>query len=63
MKKVCEVTGLSKSEIYRRVEAGTFPKPRTYPDSIMKYWPSVAVVAWQRSVFGEDDFDELLRCA
>ena len=60
MKRVSEVTGLSKSEVYRRVEAGCFPKPRKYPDSHMDFWISVEVIEWQRDVVGADEFDALL---
>lgn len=62
LKRVMEVTGLSKTEISRRVAAGTFPKPEKYPDSIMNFWPSTRVQAWQRGVLAEvaDDFADLL---
>lgn len=43
---VTRVTGLSRSEIYRRVAAQTFPPPRRYPDSTKSFWPSTEVQAW-----------------
>lgn len=58
LKRVCQVTGLSKTEIYRRVEAGRFPQPRKYPDSIMNFWPSTTIVAWQAEVLG--GYEDLL---
>jgi predicted DNA-binding transcriptional regulator AlpA len=60
MKTVVAKTGLSKTEIYRQVEAGRFPPPRKYPGSIMNFWLSTDVIAWQRSVVGADEFDALL---
>lgn len=60
LKKVIDVTGLSKSEIYRRMELGSFPQPKKYPDSNMNYWVSKQVVEWQRAILGADEFDELL---
>jgi len=59
MKRVSEVTGLSKSEIYRRIEAGQFPLPRKYPDSTMNFWPSNVVTGWMMSIMG-DSFEELV---
>lgn len=61
LKQVSAVSGLSKTEIYRRVETGRFPAPRKYPDSIMNYWISVDILNWQRQVVGEDEFDALMR--
>ncbi|WP_083274626.1 AlpA family phage regulatory protein [Novosphingobium resinovorum] len=59
LQRVCEVTGLSKSEIYRRVDEQRFPAPRKYPGSSMNFWPSNVVQNWQMSVLG-DGFEELL---
>lgn len=44
--------GLSKSEIYRRVERGDFPKPRRYPGSRLVYWRSDDVAQWQDRAMG-----------
>lgn len=42
--------GLSRSEIYRRVQDGRFPPPRRYPGSRLIYWPSTEIVQWQQQV-------------
>jgi predicted DNA-binding transcriptional regulator AlpA len=47
MKRVIAVTGLSRTEIYRRVAAGYFPLPRKYLDSIMNFWLSTDIKKWQ----------------
>ena len=49
---VMQKVGLSKSEIYRRIAAGTFPKPRRYPDSDKTFWLSRDVLQWQMEVVG-----------
>lgn len=55
-------TGLSRSEIYRRVREGRFPKPRGYADApSRKFWTSIEVERWQRDQVGDDDFEALLR--
>jgi predicted DNA-binding transcriptional regulator AlpA len=59
LKRVCEVTGLSKSEVYRRVAAGQFPPPHKYPGSGMNFWPSVDVQSWMLKILGEQ-FESLL---
>lgn len=48
LRKVSSITGLSKSEIYRRASAGKFPKPRKYKDSEMSFWPASEIRQWQR---------------
>lgn len=47
---VTEKTGLSKSEIYRRIAANLFPKPRKYPGSTKTFWVSTEVQDWQRAL-------------
>lgn len=49
---VMQKVGLSKSEIYRRISDGRFPKSRRYPDSDKTYWVSTEVVEWQQQVLG-----------
>lgn len=49
---VIEKTGLSKSEIYRRIATNRFPKPRRYPDSDKTFWLSRDVIAWQLETLG-----------
>jgi predicted DNA-binding transcriptional regulator AlpA len=51
---VIERTGLSKSEIYRRIANDRFPKPRKYPDSGKTFWVSRDVTQWQMEVLGMD---------
>lgn len=50
---VAKVVGLSRSEIYRRMEKGTFPASRPYPDSILRFWLSTDVQEWQAQALGE----------
>jgi prophage regulatory protein len=46
---VIAVVGLSRSEIYRRVAAGTFPQPRKYSGgSTASFWVSDEIHQWQR---------------
>lgn len=53
------VTGLSKSEIYRRMDAGTFPRQRKLsPKKVV--WPEDEVLAWRRRNIDEVDLSELL---
>lgn len=52
---VTQKIGLSKSEIYRRVAAGKFPKPRRYPDSDKTFWLSSDVIQWQQQVVGLEE--------
>lgn len=59
--RVIEVTGLSKSEIYRRVGEGKFPKARPYKDIPNKrFWVSSEVQRWQAQQVGEDEWAALL---
>lgn len=59
MPEVIRRTGLSKSEIYRRIDAGTFPAARKYDNSNKRFWVSSDVVAWQQRLLG-DEFGVLL---
>lgn len=49
---VIQKTGLSKSEIYRRISDGRFPKSRRYPDSDKTFWLSRDVLTWQLETLG-----------
>ena len=61
MERVTEVTGLSRSEIYRRIASGKFPAPRKYRDCARTYWLSYEVEAWVREEIGmADEYDALL---
>lgn len=42
-------TGLSKSEIYRRIKAGTFPQPLKLGARAVA-WPASAVDAWAQAL-------------
>jgi predicted DNA-binding transcriptional regulator AlpA len=62
--RVIEVTGLSKTEIYRRAAEGQFPKPRPYRDIPNKrFWISTEVQRWQAKQVGEDEWFALLGAA
>lgn len=42
-------TGLSKSEIYRRIKLGTFPKPLKLGARAVA-WSAVSIEAWVKSL-------------
>lgn len=47
--RVIEFTGLSSSNIYRQMEAGTFPRPlRLGPNSVR--WRTSHIIAWTDSL-------------
>lgn len=50
---VMEKVGLSKSEIYRRVQDGAFPKPRRFPGTQKSFWISGEVRQWQFDILRE----------
>lgn len=52
--QVKKCTGLSRSEIYRRVSAGTFPKPVKLGERA-NAWPSHEITAWIESRIAERD--------
>lgn len=45
--RVMETVGLSKSEIYRRMPLGQFPRSEKYQGTEISYWLSTEVRAWQ----------------
>jgi prophage regulatory protein len=49
---VANVTALSRSEIYRRVQAGTFPK-QTRISHKVSAWKSTEVYAWIAKAMGD----------
>ncbi len=49
LKTVEAQTGLSKSEIYRRLKLGTFPKPLKLGARAVA-WPSSSIDAWAKSL-------------
>ena len=46
-------TGLSKSALYQRMQAGTFLRPITIPGSRVKAWPSDAIDKWVDAAVAE----------
>lgn len=47
--RVVEVTGISKSEVYRRVKLGQFPRSHKYRDGERRrFWISTEIMAWQQ---------------
>lgn len=60
---VVRMVGLSKSEIYRQIEAGHFPRSRAYPNNPhRRFWLHSEVEAWMLVALAQsDDFDSLLR--
>lgn len=61
LRTVVAKSGLSKSEIYRREAAGTFPRRRSYRgDGARKFWTSTEVRAWQREQIAADELAGML---
>lgn len=59
--RVIEVTGLSRSEIYRRMNEGTFPKSHPYRDAPkIRFWVSSEVQRWQAEQVGRGEWAALL---
>jgi len=48
-----ERTGLSKSEIYRRIQSGTFPAPIVIPGTRIRAFDSLEVDAWVAHTIAE----------
>lgn len=46
--RVVEVTGLSRTTIYRRIKARTFPNSRPYYRSSGVFWLATDIREWQR---------------
>lgn len=46
-------TGLSKSEIYRRIKLGTFPKPLKLGSRAVA-WPSTSIESWVKTLIQQD---------
>lgn len=47
--RVAAATGLSKSEVYRLIRQGDFPKSRPYPHSVQsRFWLRSDILAWQQ---------------
>lgn len=45
--KVLSKTGFSRSELYRQIAAGNFPRGRAYPGQKITFWLLSEVRAWQ----------------
>lgn len=41
-------SGLSRSEIYKQVSSGRFPKPRSYKQSSKSFWLATEIRKWQQ---------------
>lgn len=54
IKRVIEVVGLSKSEVYRQVREGLFPKANSYRSNNRRFWLSHEVKAWQQAQIDKD---------
>lgn len=50
--KVAEKTGLSKTHLYRLIQAGKFPKPIKLSERVSA-WDEAAIDAWLGEKFGE----------
>jgi len=46
--RVIAMTGLSRSEIYRRVAERRFPRPKRYPGTTITFWLASEVRTWLR---------------
>ncbi|MER9522511.1 AlpA family phage regulatory protein [Mesorhizobium sp. M0292] len=51
LKQVIEITGLSRTEIYRRIKAGIFPA-QTRVSHKVAVWKGSDIQAHQSSIFG-----------
>ncbi len=53
--RVIELVGISRSEIYRQIKAGSFPQSRAYKDlEKRRFWLSSEIKAWQQGQLGAD---------
>lgn len=56
--EVVKRTGLSKTEIYRRIEEGSFPKQRKKGPRLV-FWLNGEILKWQLDILGDDGADIL----
>ena len=47
--EVCEIVGLSRATIYRKIDSGEFPKP-VHLSAMRRVWVTADVAAWLQSV-------------
>lgn len=60
--RVIEVTGISRSEIYRQIRFGEFPPSRSYKGCAnARFWLSTEVQGWMASQIGEAEWAALHR--
>ena len=52
---VVEATGLSRSSIYRQIQAGKFPKPLKVLGERVAVWPENSIAAWQSELLAAND--------
>ena len=45
IRRVCEMTGMSRASVYRKITEGTFPKPFKLGES-MSAWRVATIEAW-----------------
>ena len=45
IRQVCEMTGMSRASVYRKITEGTFPKPFKLGES-MSAWRVATIEAW-----------------
>lgn len=57
--EVCKRTGLSRSEIYRRLKLGVFPRPKKIGVKSIA-WPAAAIVTFNENPLLDSDAYELL---
>ncbi len=56
LKEVMRLTGLSRSTIYAKMDAGTFPRQRKITPTIA-VWSEVEVIAWIAEVLAQANDD------
>lgn len=49
-KRVLELVEMSRSTLYERINAGSFPKPMKICGGRINYWTEQSVIAWKRAV-------------
>lgn len=52
---VLEATGMSRSSIYRQIQAGKFPKPVKVLGERVAVWPESIIAEWQRELLAAND--------
>ena len=52
--RVLAMTGLSRSQLYRLVAAGRFPRPRPLAETTSKAWSSAEVAQWIEKQLNQD---------